>query len=321
VEVRGRYRIEPLAGRGGGRAGAGLSEEFSLSSGGPALRIRAEEGAVFVNGRPYPGALRLVPGETGLLPVLETDLEDYVVGVLAGELGSKFSLAALRAQAVASRTYGLNRLRTAPAGRPWHLADDVSAQVFVGVPPEPVFRQAAADTRGLVLTWGGRLLPAWFHSTCGGHPASASEVFGIAEVPPLSGVPCDFCRTAKYYRWETRVLAGDLARAAGIPPPVTGFEILRRGFGGRAVSFLVAGPRPVTLAASDLRSRLGPERLRSTLILDIAASGGDFAVKGGGWGHGVGMCQMGAQGMGRAGASASDILSHYYPGADLTRLY
>jgi stage II sporulation protein D len=321
VEIRGRVRIEPLGGRGVARAGTGLSEDFPLAAGAPARRIRAEEGPVVVNGKPYPGALRLAPGDRGLLPVIETDLEAYVVGVLAGELGSGFTLAALRAQAVASRTYVLSRLRSTPPGQPWHVADDVTAQVFVGVPPEPIFRKAAADTGGLILAWRGAPIPAYFHSTCGGHTAPAEEVFGLAGIPPLSGVPCEFCRSAKYYRWETRLSADDVARAASMPPPATGISVLRRGFGGRALSVLVEGARPATLAASDLRLRLGAEKLRSTLILDIARSGPDFVLSGGGWGHGVGMCQMGAQGMGRAGASASDILAHYYPGAALTRLY
>ncbi len=323
VETPGRYRIEFPSGRDSPRQGSRLAADYLLRGGTPELRVVSEDGPIRVDGRPYPGAFLLVRGSGSLVPVIETDVESYLPGVLAGELGSAYPAPTLRAQAIASRTFALSRARATPAGRPWHVTDDTSSQVFLGVPgggARPL-ADAVADTRGMVLTTGGSVFPAYFHSTCGGHTASASDVFKERPLAPLGGVPCGFCREGRLFRHTTRVSDADLSRLLSVAPPLRSFEVSRRTADGRATEFRLVGATSVALPATEVRTLLGPEVLRSTLILEIRRDGDGFLIAGGGWGHGVGMCQVGAAAMGRAGASAGDILAHYYPGAVLTRAY
>jgi stage II sporulation protein D len=248
-------------------------------------------------------------------------VERYLPGVLAGELTPSFPGASLRAQAVASRTYALNRRASAPSDRPWHVTDDTATQVFRGLTTDRRLLSAVSDTRGMLLSWRGRPLPAYFHSTCGGHTAPAHEVFGGSPVPPLTGVPCEWCGDSRYFRWSAEMAFPDLLKALGVSGPLRGAEISRRGRGDRALQFSFLAPTPVRRSAADLRARLGTSRLRSTLVFEIARRGNLLVFRGGGWGHGVGMCQIGARGLAARGASAGDILAHYYPGALLSRWY
>ncbi len=323
--VPGGYRVISTAGGETVESGRDLSREIPARGASlpAALRIVTDGSPLRVGDRSYPGDLLLVPAEQGVLLVLETDVESYLPGVLAGELTADFPPAALRAQAVASRTYALQAREARAARRPFDLADDQTSQVDRGLPGprgEP-FRAAVRATRGMVLLYRGRLLPAYFHSTCGGHTASAAEVFGGPLVPPLAGVPCEYCRASRLFRWERRLPLETVRRALGLPGPIRSVTVSRRDRGGRALAFRFRAPDPVDLPAATVRRKLGPGVLYSTLILRLETTDTELVLSGGGWGHGVGLCQMGALGMARAGAAAGDILRHYYPAADLVRMY
>jgi stage II sporulation protein D len=98
-------------------------------------------------------------------------------------------------------------------------------------------------------------------------------------------------------------------------------EVIRRGRDGRAITIRFLCPDPVERDGIDVRWRLGPGRLLGTRIHRILVTDGHLVFEGGGSGHGVGLCQWGAEGMARAGAAAADILATYYPGATLGRIY
>lgn len=158
------------------------------------LEIVAES-ALMWRGQRYPGTLRLVPlpeGKVALVNVLP--LEDYLIGVLVQELNpQKFpALEALKAQAVAARTYAV-RNRNGYASRGYDLCATPACQVYAGVPePDqaPLAYAAVAETRGEVLTYGGEPIQAFYTSTCGGHTDSAEFIFPRFAAPYLQGVPC-----------------------------------------------------------------------------------------------------------------------------------
>ena len=263
------------------------------------------------------------PGPGGVDLIVETDLESYLPGVLAAELGASFPVATLRAQAVASRTYAVFKADAAPPGRSWDVADDQSDQVYRGTPPVnagPLFKATEA-TRGIVLLHAGRPLPAYFHSTCGGHTSAAHDVFGGGPIPSLSAVPCTFCEGTRYYRWEAKIPLLQASRALGMGDGLSSLHIGATDRGGRARTFKLVATGSSERPAAEVRMAIGPSVLRSTLLRSIKVSGPDIRFEGGGWGHGVGLCQMGARGMALRGAASSDILSHYYPGAGVFRLY
>jgi len=325
IAVAGPYRI--LEAKTGRRLQEGPRLDTAVVLEGSPLpsarRIETDGSPVHVGGRPYPGALLLVPEKERVLLVNEVRMESYLPGVLAREMGPGFHPAALRAQAVASRTYALDRMRRTAPGRPWHVRDDRSSQVYSGLVPTTVTRihRAVADTAGMVVTWRSRPVPAYFHSTCGGHTAPGWEIFGGPRLPPLAGTPCPHCRISRLHRWKADFPADEVARALSLPAAPTRVEVCALLEGGRAKTIRFHAPGPVELPAADVRMRLDPGKLYSTLFFRLEIVDGRLVAEGGGWGHGVGMCQMGAAGMARAGASAGDILLRYYPGASLSRVY
>jgi len=246
---------------------------------------------------------------------LELNLEDYVLGVLCGEMATSATgtQQALQAQAVASRTYALWRLSQ---GRGF-LRDNTKDQRFLGSDYHTkAARQAVDATRGLVLTWRDKLLPAYFHADCAGHTVDAFEVdFVNRPTPPLSGVVDPSC--AARGQWSDTIPASTLDSIAsnrGIGEWVQRIEAARRDGAGRWMQTRLSGNQGMRI--------LNADHLRTTFSTPSACwtdaevrPDGSFALRGRGYGHGVGLCQRGARDLARAGQSHLDILSHYYPGA------
>lgn len=147
---------------------------------------------VVVGGRRYRGSFRCLPDQLGPLVVNIVALEDYLLGVVPGEMGPKNfpNLEALKAQAVAARSYALAQLG-AHASQGFDLCDQEHCQVYLGADGEEALAsQAVTETRGEVLVYGGKVVRAYFHSTCGGHTEAAEEVFPGEKAPYLPGVRC-----------------------------------------------------------------------------------------------------------------------------------
>jgi stage II sporulation protein D len=256
-------------------------------------------------------------------------LPDYLAGVLAGELYPDSPPESLRALAILARSFALAHLED--------LTDDPGQhQAYRGVPAAtalPALRAAVASTEGLRLVSGdGKPLPGyWYHSTCGGHTADASIVFGAPPTPAYAGVACPHCTESKYYQWETEMPEALVRKALGLQEGVTGLSVVRRSPDGRArtLQARLKGGTARESAALSLRSALGPNLIRSTRLSSIESIPGDvqggpvpraFRFRGRGWGHGVGLCQIGAMTMARAGCPAEEILAFYYPGSRLVRV-
>ncbi|MHC4821188.1 MAG: hypothetical protein ACYTDX_05655, partial [Planctomycetota bacterium] len=138
------------------------------------------------------------------------------------------------------------------------------------------------------------------------------------------GVPCNWCRTSKYYRWETVVPQAAVRKAMGGDEPVSTIEPGRRSSDGRVQTLRATGPSGSTreVAMTRFRGAVGFNRLRSTWVTEILAlqsSPPSFRFRGRGWGHGVGLCQIGARGLANEGKDAQAILRHYYPGTRLEK--
>jgi len=337
VVAEGQARLtlagEDLTLRRPGDEGPGLPVD------GP-LELRRGAGGIEVGGQPWPGALvvgspkairmggrvltptvQVEPLPGGLTAIEELPLDDYVAGVVSGELPRSFPLEAQKAQAVAARSYALvKKIEAEAAGRPWHLGAGMLSQVYAGAEPNPVARAAATATHGEVLTLGREPVEAFFHSSCGGRTEAGLGALG-RDVPYLASVPCGFCRDAPRGRWSLTLTGAELGKLLGFGAPVTRLRLAERTGSGRVARVEVeAGGRRVVLAGADLRQRIGFGRLPS-LAFELAAGKGRFTFDGRGQGHGAGLCQWGAAGMARAGRGYREILAHYYPGAGLTRMY
>lgn len=290
------------------------------------LRIQGSP-ALSVNGRQYRGNLvvrRTGPAELALVNVV--DVEDYLYGVLGGETYPTWPPAALEAQAIVARSYTLWRMAQR-RDEPFDLHATVMDQNYLGTSKEdPRLRAAVDRTAGMVLLYQMRLFRCYYHSTCGGHTENVHEVFPDPPLLPLSAVPCQHCKASKHYTWKKVIpraeLTDALARAGQSVRELAGVVVSARTASGRAkeIALDLGGGRRMAMAASEFRLAVGPAKLPSVWF-EVRAVPGGYEFTGRGFGHGVGMCQWGAKGMAEASYSATEILRHYYTGAQLVRLY
>jgi len=313
----------PLTGIAVSGRGLRLGEQnFPATS----LRLRPRSGEPFrLNGNPYAGDLLCFRAGDAVTLVNELDVETYVAGVLGAEMPLTFADEALKAQAVAARTYVLYEAKTAGTSAYDVVATEAS-QVYRGLSvASGRARGLVRATTGVIATVDGRVFPTYFHSTCGGHTTDVSAVWPGARLRPLSGVACGFCTASPHYQWAVEVTAEEVARGLAerglFSGAVTNVTVTRRGPAGFATEVEVSGPGKRTrLGAYGFRLAVGAHRVKSTNF-EVTPTASGFLFQGRGFGHGAGLCQWGAQGMAQAGWNYREILAHYYPGACLVRIY
>jgi stage II sporulation protein D len=302
------------------------------------------------------GALELVARpdvSDGVFDLIESlPIERYLPGVLAKELYYDFRPETYRAQAIAARTYALHeRERRMSVGSHFDVESTTMDQAYAGADSHPRAAAAAADTAGRVLTWRGGILRTYYSSTCGDRPASARDTwpttrgfeFNLAEPIQASPRPCA-CTISPRHRWTLERPAAGVAKrfarwGAENGHPIRALEGLRsinvqsRNAAGRPSAFRVADARGrrYELSAEHLRLAFNtgatgvPGITRETRVLSgdlrVQVRGGAVRIEGRGFGHGVGMCQFGAEGLARQGVGHEAILARYYPGATLERAY
>jgi stage II sporulation protein D len=317
-------------------------ELITLAAADPTAPVR-------INGRAYRGLAYVLRDRTGLTVVNRLGVEEYLQGVVSAEMGRRSSIeeAALRAQAVVSRTYAIRKLGRGKA-RGFDLSATVNDQVYGGMAAETVEgRAAVSDTRGRVLTYKGAPIEAFFYSTCGGRTADGAEVFRGAAQPYLRSVPdrsengSIYCSISPRYRWHEEWTAEALrATLQRNLPPVAGvrseavaqvsdIRVARRTPSGRVDQLAIAlGGPEIRVDGLAIRQVLRPasgELLRSNAFNLVASGAGQrvthLTVDGMGAGHGVGFCQWGAVGRARTGQGFEQILAAYFPGTRLERRY
>ena len=334
----------------------------------------------------FSGALRLVPGPGGKVTLInDVPLEDYITSVVCSEMRSTSPPDLVKAHAVISRSWLLAQLEPkAPQpteriqegeiirwyDRQAHTGFDVCAddhcQRYQGTGriDSPAVARAVADTRGLVLTHGGRPCDARFSKCCGGITEDFTTAWGDQPVPYLIPVfdgsqkeipeqpvrdfitnpPEAYCRcndekileqvlnpydleTKDFFRWQVTLgseeagglvkkkLGKDLGRIVKLEP-------LERGRSGRIKRLRLVGEAGSLVIGKELEIRraLSESHLYSSAFV-VETRGPDFILTGAGWGHGVGLCQIGAAVMAFTGTQFSEILKHYYPGTRLERVW
>ncbi len=292
------------------------------------LRIRGDASlllrATDANGddaeRVFPGELRISPGPSSRL-ILENvlDVERYVASVVAHEYGFD-DIEGARAMAVVARTYALKKMNSGAT-----LVDHVDSQVYGDeLRITDISRQAAEDTRGEVLTFGGELIEAVYSSSSGGMTANNEDVWDGPALPYLRSRNDPFDRDSPHRNWTSRVdrdrLLRALSRSTGTT--VNGFISGDRGPDGRVrhVELLsTSGPRTEISGERFRRmvnAEFGTSSLKSTNF-DARRDGNEYVFQGSGFGHGVGLNQHGARFLAGQGYSYQDILGYYYSGVSL----
>ena len=172
---------------------------------GPVVLRAGKNATLALDGRAYRGKLELDTQDDFLRVVNVVPLESYVQGVVAGEMPFGWPLEALKAQAVAARSYALSNL---VKGKPFDLYSDVRSQVYLGIAGEkPSTSQAVSQTAGKVVLYGGRVATTYYFSTSGGKTASAADVFGF-DVPYLVSRPDPWDKASPYHTWGPLLFGG-----------------------------------------------------------------------------------------------------------------
>ena len=269
--------------------------------------------------------------------VEERELENYVKGVLAGEMKNDWPLEALKAQAILARTFVLKFVQEKESQYPGaDISTDIEeAQAYDASAVNERIQQAVEETRGLVLSCEGELPYAWFHAHRGGMTEYARTGLGWekdepAYTQPSRGTEPEQLSDAKENQqlqaaaeWKADFTFAEWTAACqkqGVqvePHAGSQLQISQRGESGRAVTLEIDGQ---SVNAADLRLALGSTKMRSTLLTSLKIENGKVHMAGKGYGHGVGMSQWGAYGMAQEGKSAVQIIKHYFQKVEIAQI-
>lgn len=258
----------------------------------------------------------------------EFAFEDYVAGVLAGEMHNYWPENALAAQAILARTFALKFVQEKESRYEGaHISTDIEeAQAWSTEAVNDRVRQAVAQTRGQVVVHKNDFINAWFHAHAGGQTATAKE--GLAwkdREPPYIQVvqspdspdapPEDAAWTATFTRQQVVEALNDLGENPG---DFDAIEIVKHGPSGRAEKIRVGNAQ---VAGADFRIALGSTEMKSTKLKSVEVKGDQVTMSGEGYGHGVGMSQWGAYQMANDGRSPQEIVQHYFKGIDIITMW
>lgn len=270
----------------------------------------------------YSGKIFIVPAGGSFHLVEHAPLETYLYGVLPYEMSYTWPLEALKAQAVAARTYTLKSLESVQ-NKNFDLYSDVRSQMYKGGGKQyDSVRKAVDQTRGQVLTFDNKLFFTYYHANCGGGTDDVrSWNPGAASIKPLSGASCKYDAHSKSHTWQMNITHAKVlayAKTVGLTGTLKSIKVARKTHTGRATNLTIHTSKGTkTVACGKFRLATG---IRSCKIDKISVRKNDVQFSGKGYGHGVGMCQDGANGMAQKNKNYREILNNYYPGAKITEL-
>ncbi|NLZ53463.1 MAG: SpoIID/LytB domain-containing protein, partial [Thermoanaerobacteraceae bacterium] len=253
--------------------------------------------------------------------VREMKLEDYVAGVVAGEMENNWPVEALAAQAILARTYVLEFITdkgSSKYGDADISTDFEEAQAWNPDNINDRIKKAVEMTRGEVVTYKGKYIKAWFHSHAGGKTATAKEGLNFKEAEPPyikvtespdsdAGPEGKKTWSASFSKEElSSVIRDKLGLETG---SIDSVSVAKRGPSGRATQLKIGN---ATVSAPELRIALGSMEMRSTLLTSFKVEGDKVLMAGKGFGHGVGLSQWGANVMAQQKKSPEDIIRHYF---------
>lgn len=316
---------------------------------------KLESGCIFLvpqkeifdlDGQSYRGTVKLAQNkDSNSFDVINVvPLENYLAGVVGAEMYSYWEMQALKAQAVVARTYCLYIKRRFGTGRNWDVKKSQAHQAYHGIRAETLrINKAVSETTGEVLACEQDgvldIFPSYYSSNCGGHTEDSTNVFGGKSLKPLKGVECPFCRKvakARFFDWQEVIFEKSnvndrLMKRYPILKELDSIEKLepmrksdyddfsRLTF----VKLIGSNGKSDSLRAEDLRLAIDSGGLKiksaSCRISDV----NDMWVfsDGRGYGHGVGLCQCGAEYIARCGKDYREILLYYYPGSEILKLF
>ncbi len=295
---------------------------------------------IWFKNRRYAGELRVSLNEQKLQTINYLKLEKYLTSVVGSEMPKEFPLAALQAQAIASRTYALKLLGK---DKLFDIHSTQASQVYLGLEAETEkINRAVRSTSSLALFYENKLIEAVFHSSSGGRTENSGQVWKY-QLPYLRSV-VDYDQNSDKYRWSKKITSAELDQIFSGLGGLNGMQIIKKSKSDRVLEISLHGPNgSKTISGKTLREKLGLLSTKfdfdmkfnkynqanqlnfankivndmATKTLPLMPTSYFLLVKGYGAGHGVGMSQWGAKTMAERGASFSKILKHYYTGVQI----
>ena len=325
-------------------------DEGSIALGLAEIRFkpRLETSNIVYNGHAYRGYLRAIykdsPEEIQLINII--DIEDYLKGVLPGEIGDRTQdeYEAVKAQAIAARTYAIWKMTDSNSSR--KLQSTIADQLYTGLDSEKEFlTKGIEETEGEILIYKNHPIPTYYHAVCGGHTASVEKIWPEKHPAPyLEGVEDDaYCSWAKSYSWNetytpeqlkeafTKYFKGKGIARDGDFEHIKDISFRRNSETGRVDLLTVTTATGVFKEECDkIRWAIGRSSVPGAILpsthfnYSIKMAGDTVAemrINGTGNGHGIGMCQCGAIGRARVGFKYDEILKHYYKHAKIVQIY
>jgi stage II sporulation protein D (peptidoglycan lytic transglycosylase) len=287
--------------------------------------LRPASGPLFLGN--YPAHIERRAGH--LLVTVTMPLEEYVAAVLMAESGDFVNAESQKAMAVVARTYAM-RFLGQHKREGFDFCDTTHCQVIGWRGANEAIQGAVKATRGEVLRYEGKLAETFYHQNCGGTTAGAQEAWPAVTEAYLTSHADPYCAARGVMRWESAIPVADLERALraeGLRTPADwrAIEIVSRSESGRVQRLKLRGEAGSEEAVSGSSFRfavdreLGWNKIRSDMY-EVRSAREEFVFSGRGSGHGVGLCQAGAEEMAREGKSYREILTFYYPGTQLGQL-
>lgn len=281
------------------------------------ISLKNSKDTFTINNNTYNGTLLIKPAtKTQIIEVLP--LEEYLYGVLPYEMSYSWPLEALKAQAVAARTYTLKSIE-GTKNNPFDLYSDVRSQMYKGsATVYDSVKKAVDETKGQVLKYKNNLFYTYYHANCGGHTDTPPWL--SSAVKPLHGSKCGYCSHGAGATWKhtlSKYTVNNFLKKNKIPGTIKNIKIASKTSSGRAKNLKIKTTKTTkTIPCNTFRVGVGSTKFKSCFITNING----LTFKGKGYGHGGGLCQEGAKGMAEAGKKYKDILKQYYPGADLEKI-
>lgn len=314
-----------------------------------AVRVRAKKGKIKVeslkrgDGKPsYNGVIELRSTAEGLVLINELPVEDYLCGVVPSEMPSSYEPEALKTQAVCARSYAYRQMKKyAYPEYEAHVNDSTAYQVYNNSGQAKTASEAVKQTAGQTVRYKGEVVSTYFYSTSCGKTTTmeawgtkSSEKNGYLYSAEVKGENGDYEKDLPWYRWSVTVSVETLSNLIGLNTgkdvgTLNSVEVTKRGPGDVAIAIKAAGDKgSVTVKTENkIRSALGGSEykikrqdgsetdgrdLLPSAFFTIEKKGDKFVIEGGGFGHGIGMSQTGANEMAKQGKDYKEILALFY---------
>ncbi len=277
--------------------------------------IESDKDILYVDNTGYRGKIELhnILGKIYIVNILS--IEEYLYSVVPSEMPASWNVEALKAQAVAARTYSYYYIIKNMNKNVYDVDSTTNFQVYKGIASEtPSSIEAVTKTSGIIMTYNYEPIIAYFHSTSGGKTSDDKDVWSGVDLPYLESVECKYSENSPHYSWTTELTMNEITKALS--------EKYKRVDSIRKISFkknndrvisveIIHNNGTINLTGNQFRLLFPPQKLKSTYFT-AKKTDKTLVINGRGWGHGVGMCQWGAKGRSEKGIKYDDILKYYY---------